>query len=34
MGAARAAGHILQASGGEVIHLDHNRSVDEIVKTD
>ncbi|MBE2224680.1 MAG: methylmalonyl-CoA mutase family protein, partial [Anaerolineae bacterium] len=24
---------ILQASGGEVIHLGHNRSVDEIVKT-
>ena len=23
---------ILQASGGEVIHLGHNRSVDEIVK--
>jgi isobutyryl-CoA mutase len=24
---------ILQASGAEVIHLGHNRSVDEIVKT-
>jgi len=27
------AGRILQASGGEAIHLGHNRSVDEIVKT-